>query len=69
MIYLYIKQHTVTGLKYFGKTITKDPIKYNGSGTHWIRHINKHDRRHIITVGLWMFYDQEECTEFALKFS
>lgn len=31
--YLYVKQHTITGLKYFGKTI-KDPYVYPGSGTH-----------------------------------
>jgi hypothetical protein len=27
--WLYIKQHTVTGLKYFGKT-TRNPEKYKG---------------------------------------
>ena len=42
--WLYIKEHNVTGLKYFGKT-TRDPLKYKGSGTHWTRHISKHGAR------------------------
>lgn len=49
--YLYIKQHTITGKLYFGKTI-KDPEKYMGSGTHWKRHINKHGKEHVET--LWL---------------
>jgi len=30
-VWLYIKEHNVTKLKYFGKTTTADPIKYKGS--------------------------------------
>jgi hypothetical protein len=41
-IYLYKKTHNVTGLKYLGKTTSKDPHKYKGSGNIWILHINKH---------------------------
>lgn len=41
MIYLYLKTHNVTGLKYLGQT-TQDPFKYKGSGVHWVRHCNKH---------------------------
>lgn len=41
MIYLYLKTHNKTGLKYLGKTIS-DPYKYKGSGTVWQRHIAKH---------------------------
>lgn len=41
-IYLYVKTHTITGLKYLGKTIKSDPHKYTGSGKHWIRHLKKH---------------------------
>lgn len=40
-MYLYVKTHNVTGLKYLGKT-TQDPYKYKGSGTHWIRHLKKY---------------------------
>ena len=41
-IYLYKKTHNETGLQYLGKTISKDPYKYPGSGVHWTRHLNKH---------------------------
>jgi hypothetical protein len=41
IIYLYIKTHNTTGLKYLGKTI-KNPQVYKGSGTYWIPHIKKH---------------------------
>jgi hypothetical protein len=42
MIYLYLKTHNVTGLKYLGKTISEDPYAYTGSGVYWKKHINKH---------------------------
>jgi hypothetical protein len=67
-IYLYVKQHSVTGVKYFGKTEKVDPYKYRGSGTYWANHIKKHGN-FIETVDLWGFDDQEICTEFALTFS
>jgi hypothetical protein len=41
-LYLYKKTHNVTGLKYLGKTVSKDPFSYPGSGIHWKRHLNKH---------------------------
>ena len=41
-IYLYVKTHNLTGLKYLGKTISSDPHLYQGSGTVWKRHIKKH---------------------------
>lgn len=70
-IYLYIKRHKVTGLKYFGKTKRSDPYSYQGSGLYWNKHLNKHGRNKnlIETVCVWEFTDQEECTKFALKFS
>lgn len=40
-IYLYLKTHNVTGLKYLGKT-TRDPYDYRGSGLVWNRHLDKH---------------------------
>lgn len=40
-MYLYVKTHNVTGLKYLGKTV-RDPYTYKGSGTHWIRHLKKY---------------------------
>lgn len=41
MIYLYLKTHNVTGIKYLGKT-TRDPFKYKGSGKYWKRHLSVH---------------------------
>jgi hypothetical protein len=66
---LYIKQHSVTGLKYFGKT-TQDPLKYNGSGVYWTDHIKKHGKEHVTTV--WIsepYIDSDTIAEFALAFS
>jgi hypothetical protein len=66
--YLYIKQHSVTGKLYFGKTVQK-PETYLGSGKHWQRHINKHGKEHVVTLWYCLFLDQEDCTSFALAFS
>lgn len=41
LIYLYLKIHNKTGLKYLGKTV-KDPFIYKGSGKYWCRHLAKH---------------------------
>lgn len=69
MIYLYLKQHKITGLKYFGRTTSRNPFKYKGSGTRWGYHCSKHGWEHVITVDVWGFDTQEACTEFALLFS
>ena len=66
--WLYIKQHKVTGLKYFGKTISKDPHKYKGSGVRWVRHLAKHGNN-TITVWSKLFTDKTELIEYATKFS
>jgi len=42
MIYLYVKTHNKTGLKYLGKTVAKDPHVYKGSGKVWKDHCSKH---------------------------
>jgi len=68
IIYLYVKQHALTGLKYFGKT-TRDPRGYSGSGKYWLRHISKHGKEHVQTIQIWKFEDAELCKEFALNFS
>lgn len=67
--YLYIKQHSITGKLYFGKTIKHDIEKYKGSGTHWIRHIKKYGREHVINLWYCLFNNQEDCTNFAEIFS
>lgn len=40
-IYLYLKTHRKTGLRYLGKT-KQDPYKYLGSGKRWRNHLSKH---------------------------
>lgn len=66
--YLYIKQHSVTGLKYYGKT-TRDPYTYNGSGHHWLRHIKKHGKQFVETIWLSELYTDTSIVEHALHFS
>jgi hypothetical protein len=66
---LYIKQHSITGLKYFGKTC-RNPYKYKGSGKYWKRHIKKHGIEHVKTI--WVsepYTDAALISEFALAFS
>lgn len=41
-IYLYVKTHRKTGLKYLGKTTKKDPHAYHGSGADWKIHLKEH---------------------------
>ena len=67
MIYLYIKTHNVTGLKYLGKT-TQDPYKYKGSGKRWTNHINKHGNN-VITEIVGKFNTNEELKNFSEKLS
>lgn len=43
MIYLYIKTHNKTGLKYLGQT-KNDPYDYYGSGKYWKLHLQKHGK-------------------------
>lgn len=69
IIYLYVKQHSITNLKYFGVTKKKDPFKYMGSGTYWNRHISKHGKDQVKTLEVWGFDDPDLCRDFALRFS
>jgi hypothetical protein len=48
-IYLYIKTHNKTGLKYLGKT-TKNPYTYLGSGVDWKIHLKEHGEEHSTLV-------------------
>jgi hypothetical protein len=68
MIYLYVKTHIDTGLKYFGKTTKKDPHKYTGSGKYWKRHLKKHGSNYSTEI-IATFEDEAACQEFALDFS
>lgn len=66
--YLYIKQHSITGKLYFGKT-TKNPEQYNGSGTKWLNHINYYGKEHVNNLWYCLFLDEKSINEFALSFS
>ena len=66
-IYLYIKTHQTTGLKYFGKTVQDDPYDYKGSGTYWKSHLKKHGNN--VDTELLGFFNEEEVESVALKFS
>lgn len=66
--WLYIKQHKITGKKYFGKT-TKDPLDYNGSGIYWNKHIKKHGIEHVETIWFYLFTDIDNLVDFATRFS
>jgi hypothetical protein len=49
-IYLYVKTHNKTGLKYLGKTIEKDPHSYKGSGVEWKSHLAEHGADYTTTI-------------------
>jgi hypothetical protein len=66
--WLYIKQHNVTGLKYFGKTAAKKPETYKGSGVYWRRHLAAHGND-VTTVWSKLFSNFQELSEYATKFS
>jgi hypothetical protein len=66
--WLMIKQHRVTGLKYFCKTSLYDPVTYLGSGTYWGRHLAEHGP-YVETIWHQLFDNKEEIMEYALTFS
>lgn len=66
-IYLYVKTHNTTGLKYLGMT-RKDPHKYSGSGKYWKQHLRKHGVN--LTTDILLKTDNEiEFKETAIFFS
>jgi hypothetical protein len=66
--YLYIKQHSVTGKLYFGKT-TRNVEKYTGSGIHWGRHISLHGKDKVVTLWYCLFTDIQTLYDTAVKMS
>ena len=66
--WLYIKQHNSTGLKYFGMTRQKDPVKYTGSGKYWRLHLKKHGTD-VTTVWTKLFEDVGQLKNYAEQFS
>ena len=66
--WLYVKQHNITGLKYFGKTTRNNPESYKGSGLFWARHLKKYGND-VSTIWVQLFSNQESLTEYAIEFS
>ena len=67
---LYIKKHSITNLRYFGKTCKQDPYEYLGSGRHWLKHLRAHSKEHVDTI--WVsdiFTNRDDLIEFAEFFS
>ena len=57
-IYLMVKTHQKTGLKYLCKT-TKDPFIYHGSGVDWLKHLKKHGYEHDTEIVMECANQQE----------
>lgn len=66
-IYLYVKTHNKTGLKYLGKTV-QDPFTYRGSGKRWTNHIRKHGYD-VTTEILFETNSKEELKVVGLYYS
>lgn len=66
-IYLYLKTHNKTGLKYLGKTV-QNPHEYRGSGLVWNRHLDKHGDD-VTTEILFKTKEMKEFKEVALEYS
>jgi superoxide dismutase len=66
-LYLYVKKHNKTGLRYLGKT-SQDPFKYKGSGKRWKPHIKKHGYD-VTTTVLLETQSEEELKKTGLFFS
>lgn len=67
-LYLYVKQHIVTGLKYLGKTTNSDPYSYPGSGVRWRKHLDKHGYQYTTTI-LKECQDTEELKTWGRYYS
>ena len=63
-----VKRHRNTGLMYFCKTSTRDPLKYRGSGSYWKKHLKIHSKD-VDTLWYQLFDSEEDLVEFALFFS
>lgn len=67
IIYLYVKTHSITGLKYLGKTI-QNPYTYSGSGTDWKLHLKEYGPDHVTEV-LRECKTKEELNEWGRYYS
>lgn len=67
ILYLYVKKHNKTGLKYLGFT-KNDPDSYRGSGHYWKQHILKH--KYDVTTKIIAAFDNiEDLREAGLYYS
>jgi hypothetical protein len=70
-IYLLVKEHVDTGLKYLCKHVASsfpECEKYKGSGTYWKRHLKKYGNN-IKTTCLFVTEDEKQFREVAKKYS
>lgn len=67
IIYLYIKRHKKTGLKYLGTT-WQNPYTYKGSGSNWVRHLKEHGN-HQITCVIAECKTNEEAKALGIHYS
>jgi hypothetical protein len=67
MIYLYVKTHNITGLKYLGKTI-KNPFVYKGSGLRWVRHLKEYGYD-VTTEIIYATEDKNDFRKTAIYYS
>ena len=67
-IYLYVKTHNKTGLKYLGQTSQLDPHKYPGSGTRWLHHLRKYGYDYSTEI-LKECVDKIELKEWGIYYS
>lgn len=70
-IYLLIKEHANTGLKYLCKHVASsfsECEKYSGSGIYWKRHLKEHGNN-VITKCLFVTEDEKEFRKIAKKYS
>ena len=71
MLYLLVKEHNLTGLKYLCKKSAfsfDECKKYKGSGTHWKKHLAKHGND-VKTTCLFVTNDKQEFKKIATKYS
>jgi len=68
IIYLYIKTHNKTGLKYLGKTTRSDYHSYTGSGVYWKRHLKIHGEDYKTEI-LLASESKEEIRDTGIFFS
>lgn len=67
-IYLYVKTHTITGLKYLGQTSNDDPYSYTGSGTYWLLHLQKHGKNFTTEI-IKECASKDELKEWGIYYS